>query len=119
MEKAVFVTRYASASNIVDNTKVKRVLRDSIESNIEDGNPRGHRNLIIVNEELAELAKEISKELRGKGDRWDTLQELADVIICTNYIKDICGFSEQEVNRAINVKINNLENELKENGVYL
>lgn len=39
-----------------------------IAFNLHNGNPRGHHNLILVMEELAELTKEISKELCGKGD---------------------------------------------------
>ena len=37
---------------------------------------------VIWMEELAELQKEISKGLRGKGNRNNLIEETADVIIC-------------------------------------
>ena len=67
MDRETFINGLTNASSM-DRSKIDRVLTDSIDSNMPDGNPRGHRNLIIVMEELAELSKEISKELRGKGD---------------------------------------------------
>ena len=44
------------------------------------------RNLIIVREELSELSKEISKELRGQGDKYNILEELADVPLGIYYV---------------------------------
>ena len=60
------IAKELAVSNTMDNNCIEDILVRSIESNLGDGNPRGHRNLIICQEELSELTKEISKELRGE-----------------------------------------------------
>ena len=60
------VAKELEVSKTMDNNCIEDILVRSIESNLGDGNPRGHRNLIICQEELSELTKEISKELRGE-----------------------------------------------------
>ena len=59
-------------------------------------------------EELSELQKEISKELRGKGDKVNVLEELADVQIVIYYVKKILGISNEDIEKAISVKIDRL-----------
>jgi NTP pyrophosphatase (non-canonical NTP hydrolase) len=117
MERIEFIDKLLKASKEVDQVHVLDVLRKSINSN-KDNNPRGHRNLIIVMEELSELQKEVSKELRGKGQYHDILQELADVYICIEYIQEICDISDDELARAVNVKLDRLESVLEEQGEY-
>lgn len=101
----------------VDLEDLNRNINDSIESTMDDGNPRGHMQLIISMEELSELQKELSKELRGKGNHYDILQELADVSLCLHYVQNICEISDDDLNRAINVKNHHL-NEILQKGVY-
>ena len=117
MDKLEFADKLSSVDDLIIRNHIVKVLRKSIESN-KDNYPRGHRNLIITMEELSELQKEISKELRGKGDYLNILQELADVYICMGYIQEICGISDSELNKAINVKINRLESVLNEKSEY-
>ena len=117
MERIEFVDKLLKASKEVDKVHVLDVLRKSISSN-KDNNPRGHRNLIIVMEELSELQKEVSKELRGKGQYHDILQELADVYICIEYIQEICDISDDELAKAINVKLDRLEQVLDKEGYF-
>ena len=69
-------------------------------------------------EELAELSKEISKELRGKGDEISILEELADVQLCIYYIQEICGISNDALCKAINVKTARLSDVLKNKGEF-
>ena len=64
--------------------------------------------IIIAMEELSELQKEISKELRGKGDKVNVLEELADVQIVIYYVKKILGISNEDIEKAISVKIDRL-----------
>lgn len=66
MNREQFIRELAGANSSVDEQHVHEILRDSIDVNLCDGNPRGHQNLIIVTEELAELTHEVTKELRGK-----------------------------------------------------
>ena len=118
MDKTEFNEKLMKEKPIIDNQWILDVLINSIDSNLGDGNPRGHRNLIIVMEELSELSKEISKELRGKGDNINILEELADVQLCIWYIQEICGINDINLQKAINVKTKRLENVLKEQGIF-
>ena len=118
MNREVFIEQLETTGSAVDMKWIFDVLKKSVESNFYDGNPRGHRNLIIVMEELAELSKEISKELRGKGDNINILEELADVQLGIYYVQEICGITNEELNKAMNIKMNRLENVLKANGKY-
>lgn len=79
----------------------------------------GHRKLIVTNEELGELSQEICKVLRGKGDRYGVLEEFADVFICMEYIRIIMGFDNEEIEKAIDIKLKRSERRLKENGQVL
>ena len=82
---------------------IEKVIADSINSTGNDG-----IHLIIAMEELSELQKEISKELRGKGDKVNVLEELADVQIVIYYVKKILGISNEDIEKAISVKIDRL-----------
>lgn len=118
MKRETFIERFATANSTIDTNQIASVLTNSIESNLYDGNPRGHRNLIIVMEELAELSTALSKVLRDKGDLVNTLEELADVQIGIYYVQEICGITNEELQKAINVKIDNLQRALAEHGTY-
>lgn len=73
---------------------------------------RGHYDLIICMEELAELQQALSKELRGKGDPVNILEEVADVLLCIGYIQEIVGLSDELIVSAMNVKIDKLWEEV-------
>lgn len=87
---------------------IARVVKDSADS-VTDSNPRGHTHLIIVMEELAELAQEISKVLRSKARPVGVLEELADVQIGIYYVQEVMGVSDEELAKAVAVKIKRLE----------
>lgn len=70
---------------------------------------KGQRNLIIVIEELSELSKAITKALRGKLDKTNLIEEIADVTIGLKYLSEIFGIKDEEVSKAINVKLDQLE----------
>lgn len=67
-----------------------------------NGNEKQH---VIVMEELAELAQQISKRLRGKGNQLALLEEMADVAICLEMLCYIDNISKQELDDAIAVKL--------------
>ena len=95
----------------VDKEDIKRIIKHSIADNFKDDkNPRGHQNLIIVMEELAELSQAVSKQLRGIGDNTNLLEELADVQLGIYFVQEICGVADEDINRAINVKAERLKN---------
>ena len=113
MDRDKFLSALNKDNKPMDRGHYKRVIRESIES-LQDGNPRGHHDLIICMEEMAELQQAISKELRGKGDSANILEEVADVLLCIGYIQEICGLSDDLIVSAMNVKIDRLEKILNE-----
>lgn len=117
MDRSKFIKELKDSEVMSDNC-IEDILNRSIENNIGDGNPRGHRNLIICQEELSELTKEISKELRGKGDRVNILEELADVQISIYYIQNICHITGSELDKAIAVKMKRVDDILTSNGIF-
>lgn len=118
MEKEIFIEQFNKVDSSINKEWILNVLNQSVDSNLSDGNPRGHRNLIIVMEELAELGQAVSKELRGKGDCYNLLEELADVQLCIYYVQEICKISNDELFKAINVKAKRLEDVMKANGKF-
>ncbi len=118
MDREKFITLLGTTEEIIDMKWIEDVLKQSVSANKNDGNQRGHRNLIIVMEELSELSKEISKKLRGKGDKYRILEELADVQLAIFYVQEICGISNEDLHRAMNIKVRRLEETLNEKGKY-
>ena len=118
MDREKFISQLPIIEKNIDKQWIMNVMKQSVESNLHDGNPRGHRNLIIVMEELAELSKEISKELRGKGDRYNILEELADVQLGIYYVQEVCGVNDDYLHKAINIKVRRLEEVLDIKGKY-
>ena len=68
--------------------------------------------LIVANEELAELGKEICKHLRGIGNRENLIEELADVVIMCDQLKMICN-CDAEVDEEIAQKMERLERNIE------
>lgn len=112
MNRDKFMNALNNNEKPLDRGHYKRVIRASIDS-LKDSNPRGHHDLIICMEELAELQQALSKELRGKGDPVNILEEVADVLLCVGYIQEIMGLSDDLIVSAMNVKIDRLKNILK------
>jgi NTP pyrophosphatase (non-canonical NTP hydrolase) len=118
MNRDIFIEQLREVTPHFDPKWQDEVIKSSIESNLPDGNPYGHRNLIIVMEELSELQKEVSKELRGKGDKYAMLEEIADVEIGKMYLKQVCNISDEDIAKAVQIKLRRLENVLEEKGVF-
>lgn len=118
LDREKFISQLSTTEKNIDKQWIMDVMKHSVDSNLHDGNPRGHRNLIIVMEELAELSKEISKELRGKGDQYNILEELADVQLSIYYVQEVCGVNNDDLHKAMNIKMRRLEEVLNEKGKY-
>lgn len=63
-------------------------------------------------EELAELSQQIAKQLRGKGNYYNILEELADVYLGIYYVQDIVGIKNDDLYKAMNIKIDRLNKEI-------
>lgn len=70
--------------------------------------------LVIAIEELSELQKELTKEYRGKGNRDNILEELADVIIILKEIIYIEEFTHDEIFIEIQKKLRRTEERLND-----
>lgn len=118
MDREKFIYNLEKESTDINEKRLIDLVQRSIDSNLSDGNPRGHRNLIIVMEELAELSQALAKELRGKGDCINLLEELADVQLGVYYIQEICKVSNEDLHKAMNAKLERLEDVLLNKGKY-
>ena len=90
------------------------VIRDSIKKLDErEKDPfSGFYNIIIVIEELSELTKELTKALRDKGSIVGIVEELADVSLGIDYIKEIFDITDKELEYARSIKIAELQEKL-------
>lgn len=116
MIKEIFKKELEIASDEIDMKEFYKLLKNS-QMNM-DNSIIGGRNLIIVQEELAELSKEISKFLRGKGDYTNILEELADVQLGIYTVQIFCNISKFNLDKAMNIKMQRLEKTLKETSFY-
>lgn len=62
-------------------------------------------NKTIVIEELSELQKEVCKDLRGYERREEIKEEMADVYICLQMLKEIYNFSDEELEKMYKRKM--------------
>jgi len=60
---------------------------------------------IVAMEELSELIKEVSKQLRGEGKRENLIEEVADVYIILEQIKIMYAIDENELKDEMDFKI--------------
>lgn len=58
----------------------------------------------VCMEECAELIQAISKEKRGKSDKSHLTEEMADVIICMEMLKEIYSISDDMISEWIQIK---------------
>ena len=59
---------------------------------------------MIIMEELAELAQEVSKGARGELDRYGLILEMADVVSCLDMLMAHYEITDEELNKASMVK---------------
>lgn len=113
MNLAEFKENMKTADNKLDITRMDDIIRKSFSDETPD-KFRGFTNLIIVMEEFNEAAQAVSKYLRGKPNAIDNLtEELADSLLSVRYVQLICGISDKELFKAMNVK---LDRQHKRNG---
>ena len=76
----------------------KQIIADSIEHYGKEAQST------VCMEECAELIQAISKEKRGKSERMHLAEEMADVLICIEILKQIYGVTDELVNDWIYTK---------------
>lgn len=120
MDRQKFLTALDTASSEIDINLIKKTVVDYIDScsAAEPQYPRGYHNLIIAAEELSELEQQTCKLLRGIGDKTALIEELADVWLSCLCIKGVSNISDEELNKAINVKIQRIKDRIAADGWY-
>lgn len=58
----------------------------------------------VAMEEFAEL-QQISKQIRGYGDKLGLLEEIADAYICLSFLESIFDVKPEDLQKAIDVKL--------------
>ena len=71
----------------------------------------------IAEEECSELIQAISKEARGKANRENTHEEIADVLICISWLIEKLHLDTKEIERWINYKTKRSQNKI-DNGTF-
>ena len=117
MDKKEFLEKMGKEIKPLEKEEIMDIINRSV-SKADSVNPRGHRNLIIVMEELAELAQEVSKKLRGKANYYELLEEMADVQLGLYYLQNICGISDKDLQKAIDIKAKRLDKVVQAQGKY-
>ena len=69
----------------------------------------------VCMEECAELIQAISKEKRGKSDKEHLAEEMADVIICIEMLKEIYSISDDMISEWIQIKEARIIERIKQN----
>ncbi len=59
----------------------------------------------VAMEEFAELQQQISKQIRGYGDKLGLLEEIADAYICLSFLESIFDVKPEDLQKAIDVKL--------------
>lgn len=90
----------------------KEIVNNMIDASAKIEQIRGLRNLIIAMEELSELQQAISKILRGKGDKLNIMEELVDVEVIMETVKNTMGITEQELDKVRYIKLKRLEDKI-------
>lgn len=77
----------------------KRIIRNSIKKY------PWKLKCIVAMEEFAELQQQVSKQIRGYGDKLGLLEEIADAYICLSFLESIFDVKPEDLQKAIDVKL--------------
>lgn len=77
----------------------RRIIRDSIKKY------PWKLKCTVAMEEFAELQQQVSKQIRGYGDKLGLLEEIADAYICLSFLESIFDVKPEDLQKAIDVKL--------------
>jgi NTP pyrophosphatase (non-canonical NTP hydrolase) len=69
---------------------------------------------VVAIEEMSELQKELSKFIRGKGNRDNLIEEVADVLVMITQIQLMYHIPDDEVERIMHLKLNRLKERMEQ-----
>ena len=70
---------------------------------------------VVAIEEMSELQKELTKFIRGKGNRDNLIEEVADVLVMITQIQLMYHIPDDEVERIMHLKLNRLKERMEQN----
>ena len=70
---------------------------------------------VVAIEEMSELQKELTKFIRGKGNRENLIEEVADVLVMITQIQLMYHIPDDEVERIMHLKLNRLKERMEQN----
>lgn len=106
MDRSRFVQAMHSDICLSDKER-RRIIRKSVE------NQPWKLKCTVAMEEFAELTQAISKQIRGYNNRIGLLEEMADAYICLEFLKSIFDISPEELQKAMDVKLQRERNKQK------
>ena len=69
---------------------------------------------VVAIEEMSELQKELSKFIRGKGNRDNLIEEVADVLVMITQIQLMYHIPDDEVEKIMHLKLNRLKERMQD-----
>lgn len=118
MDKAKFDIFYKNASSKLEEGRMRFLTELNIKCEQHAGDKDCSHLKTIVIEELSEMIQALTKSIRGNDNRENILEEFVDVCISMQYIIGLFDISEEEFNKAANVKLDRLERKIIECGKY-
>lgn len=95
--------------------QINNIIKESIAS-FDKTNPgpfSGYYNTIVALEEFGELTQELTKALRGTPNKIGIIEELADVSLNVDYLKQVFNITDEELEQARIIKMQRVKNNLK------
>lgn len=108
MDRDKFIKEFGRASTQLNMDRARNIMKECVERQTAQ-NPQFSKEILpmVVMEECAELTEAISRRIRGRDtDDYSLLEEMADVLIDILSLTIIYGIPEDDVIRAVNVKLN-------------
>jgi NTP pyrophosphatase (non-canonical NTP hydrolase) len=68
---------------------------------------------VVAIEELSELQKELTKFIRGKGNRENLIEEVADVLVMITQIQLMYHIPDDDVEKVMHFKLNRLKERIE------
>ena len=118
MEREAFKKKFDAADTTFYKTWVENVVSECGKANRALQNEDYNHALQLAAEEFAEMQIQIFHKLRGKSDRYELLDAVADPYLALMFVKQEFGISEEAFAKAVHVKTEHLAGVLDEKGAY-
>ena len=119
MELNEFKRKYEMAKDYITDSEFNNSISEYIDNCPNIDFVGGSRNTIINIEEAAELIQALTKMIRGKGDRLNLIEEIADVYISLKATTKNFGITDEEILKAINVKFDRIHGIIEEDKDFI